>query len=91
MFKSIKAARKHNTMDRYEEPSTYIHGVGNEVIIFLMICTIVWATIGIYIYYKICHNRNATIEAILSDEFRSLIRTQSQVTYLSYAFVILKE
>lgn len=76
MFKSIKAARKHNTMDHYEEPSTYIHGVGNEVIIFLMICTIVWATIGIYIYYKICHNRNATIEAILSDEFRSLIRTQ---------------
>ena len=58
------------------EDDNYIYGVGNEVIIFLAISTVFWGSLGIYVYWQLCHNRRTTVEAILSQEFRNLLRTR---------------
>lgn len=58
------------------EDDSYIYGVGNEVIVFLAISTAFWGCLGIYVYWKLCHNRRVTVEAILSQEFRNFLRAR---------------
>lgn len=60
------------------DSSSVIYGIGDEILIFVFWVCICWISLFIYLCYR---SQTSTIEAILSEEFRSLIRRQQSNTH----------